>query len=310
MKRITHLLFAILFIFILALPVQAATPKLSKTNVVLLKGKKVTLKAKNAKKVKWSSDNSAVASVSKKGVVKAKKAGTAIISASHSTGVLKCKVTVENPYLSQKAVTITVGEGYNLFLKGTTQKVKWSSSSKKIATVSNGSVVAKKAGKCKITAKISGKSFTCKVTVKNTSKIRQNALSSARSYLRFLSFSRDGLIHQLEYEKYPTADATWAVDHVGADWYKEAVESAKSYLKLCSMSESGLYDQLIFEKFTPEQAKYGVAHSNGNWYQEAKESAASYLRYMSFSHDGLVDQLMYEGFTKSQAEYGVSQNGL
>ena len=48
--------------------------KLNKTKATLYVGKKLTLKVKNTKKkVKWSSSKKAVASVTKKGVVKAKK---------------------------------------------------------------------------------------------------------------------------------------------------------------------------------------------------------------------------------------------
>ena len=46
-------------------------------------------------------------------------------------------------------------------------KVKWSSSNKKVATVnSKGKVVAKKKGTAKISAKVGGKTYRCKVTVK------------------------------------------------------------------------------------------------------------------------------------------------
>jgi hypothetical protein len=87
---------------------------------------------------------------------------------------------------------------------------------------------------------------------------QQNALRSASSYLKFSAFSRSGLIGQLEYEKFSTADATWAVDRVTVDWNEQAAKSAQSYLKMSSFSHPGLVDQLTFEGFTPEQAEYGV----------------------------------------------------
>ena len=47
------------------------------------------------------------------------------------------------------------------------QKVKWSSSQKKVATVSSkGKVIAKKKGKAVITATVKGKKYKCKLTVK------------------------------------------------------------------------------------------------------------------------------------------------
>lgn len=73
----------------------------------------------------------------------------------------------KKPKLSKSSVTITRTKTYKLTLKNATaSKVKWSSSSKAIATVSKGKVTAKKAGKATITAKYKGKSYKCKVTVK------------------------------------------------------------------------------------------------------------------------------------------------
>ena len=68
--------------------------------------------------------------------------------------------------LSKKSVTITKGKSVTLKLKGTKKKPKWSTSNKKIATVSKkGKVVGKKAGNAKITAKLGKKKYVCKVKV-------------------------------------------------------------------------------------------------------------------------------------------------
>ena len=90
---------------------------------------------------------------------------------------------------------------------------------------------------------------------------KQNALKSAKSYLSFSAFSRKGLIEQLEYEKYSTEDATYAVDNCGANWNEQAVKSAKSYLSFSSFSHDGLVEQLEYEGFTHEQAEYGVTQN-------------------------------------------------
>lgn len=74
----------------------AAKPKLSKTKLTLTVGKTAKLKVKNYKgTVKWSSNKKKVAAVSKKGVVTAKKKGTAVITAKAGKKKLKCKVTVK-----------------------------------------------------------------------------------------------------------------------------------------------------------------------------------------------------------------------
>ena len=74
----------------------AAKPKLSKTKLTLKVGKTAKLKVKNYKgTVKWTSNKKKTASVSKKGVVSAKKKGTAVITAKAGKKKLKCKVTVK-----------------------------------------------------------------------------------------------------------------------------------------------------------------------------------------------------------------------
>ncbi|MDD4689329.1 MAG: Ltp family lipoprotein [Eubacteriales bacterium] len=91
---------------------------------------------------------------------------------------------------------------------------------------------------------------------------QKNALKAAKSYLDFSGFSYDGLIKQLEFEKYSHEDAVFAADNCGADWNEQAVKSAKSYLSTSSFSKDGLIEQLEFDGFTKEQAAYG-AKENG-----------------------------------------------
>ena len=70
--------------------------------------------------------------------------------------------------LDQKKFTLTEGERFTLTLKGTGKKATCTSSNKRIATVTKKgcNVVAKKAGKVTITAKVGSKKVKCKVTVK------------------------------------------------------------------------------------------------------------------------------------------------
>lgn len=85
-----------------------------------------------------------------------------------------------------------------------------------------------------------------------------NAVVKAREYLDYSAFSRTGLIHQLEYEKFSTADATYAVDKLAVNWNAQAAKKAKEYLDYSSFSAQGLYEQLVYEGFTSAQATYGV----------------------------------------------------
>ncbi len=86
----------------------------------------------------------------------------------------------------------------------------------------------------------------------------RNALKSALQYLEYSAFSYSGLIEQLEYEGFTTSEATYAVDHCGADWNEQAYQSALQYLEYSSFSKQGLIEQLEYEGFTTEQAQYGV----------------------------------------------------
>ena len=95
------------------------------------------------------------------------------------------------------------------------------------------------------------------------STAQQNAIESAESYLDFSAFSQSGLIDQLAFEGYSTADATFAVESLDVDWNEQAAKSAASYLEMTSFSLSGLIDQLVFEGFTPEQAAYGANQAYG-----------------------------------------------
>ena len=79
---------------------------------------------------------------------------------------------------SNKSITLNVGKTCTLKVTGIKKKVTWSSSNKKIATVSaKGKITAKKRGYCTITAKYGKKKLTYKVTVKQPVKsivLKQN----------------------------------------------------------------------------------------------------------------------------------------
>lgn len=70
--------------------------------------------------------------------------------------------------LSKTSATVYTGGTLNLKISGTSSDVKWSSSSSKIAKVSDkGVVTGLKAGKATIVAAIGSKKYKCSVTVKN-----------------------------------------------------------------------------------------------------------------------------------------------
>jgi len=87
----------------------------------------------------------------------------------------------------------------------------------------------------------------------------QNAVQKAQDYLSISAFSRSGLIEQLEYSGFSTADATYAVSALTVDWNQQAAQKARDYLSISAFSRSGLIEQLEYSGFTPNQAEYGAS---------------------------------------------------
>lgn len=119
--------------------------------------------------VKWTSSNSKIADVDQFGYVTAKKKGNCVITAKLNCGKqMKCKISVANPpaYINYYKCTMCRSDTEKLKIMYTTGKVKWTSSNKKIATVSsNGIVKAIGIGKCKITGTVGKKKYYCDIQV-------------------------------------------------------------------------------------------------------------------------------------------------
>lgn len=130
--------------------------------------------------VKWSTSNGGVAIVNDKGVVTAAGGGIAIIKCTSDDGGFQatCIVTVKEPSasitLNHTSYKLGLGKKVQLTAtvnnpNATDKSVTWSTSNKKIATVtSTGRVTGKKIGKCVIRAVAndgSGVSATCSIRV-------------------------------------------------------------------------------------------------------------------------------------------------
>lgn len=81
------------------------------------------------------------------------------------------------PKISAKAKTLAAGKSFALKVKGARGKIKWSSTNRKVATVtSKGKVKAKKMGTATVTAKIGGKRVaSCKVTVRKAAAAHEHS---------------------------------------------------------------------------------------------------------------------------------------
>ena len=159
-----------------------ATSKISglAKKMTVQKGAKATLKpvitpATSQQKVTYSSSNKKVATVSSKGIITAKKAGTAKITV--KSGSKKVTVTVTVPKTKTTAITVgekasvKKGKTYSLKAKvvpsNSDEKITYSTSNKKIATVSkSGKIKGMKKGTATITIKSGKVTKKVKVTVK------------------------------------------------------------------------------------------------------------------------------------------------
>ena len=127
-------------------------------------------------KVTYSSSNKKVATVSSKGVIKAKKVGTAKITVKSGKKkvVVTVKVTgVKTTNLSGVPAAKNISKRKSFKIKAiatpknTDEKITFKSSNKKVATVtSKGVVKGLKKGAATITVQSGSKKMTCKVTVK------------------------------------------------------------------------------------------------------------------------------------------------
>lgn len=160
-----------------------ATIKLNLTSITLqqkqsTKAVKVTM-AKGDSVKSWTSSNKKIATVDKKGMIKAVKKGTAKITVTLKSGK-KATVTVkvQTSKVATSKITglkskVTVKKGKTLTLKPvlspitSKDKITYKTSNKSVATVSSkGVITGKKKGTAKITVKAGKKSYVVTVTVK------------------------------------------------------------------------------------------------------------------------------------------------
>ena len=151
----------------------------SRTAATIYKGNKLQLRSyvspSNAtnRTVKWTTNNPYVATVSSAGLVTAKGAGKATITARTTDGTkltASCQITVRNKTLNVTPAKLTLVKGKYRTLKVTgapavtTKNVKFYTTNSRIATVSNtGRIYARNVGTCKI--KVVGNGLTKYVTL-------------------------------------------------------------------------------------------------------------------------------------------------
>lgn len=156
-------------------------------------GDTMKLSVPSNKKAKWRSYNTLIATVDQNGKVLGKRAGEVLIEAKTSnktyTWLIQVMPKVKTVYeydvskpigISCKKKTLLVGKTFTLKLNGINyNEVKWTSSNKKVATVSrNGKVTAKKAGNATIKADVGKKAYRCKIVVsEKTLSVNKKSIS-------------------------------------------------------------------------------------------------------------------------------------
>lgn len=95
-KKMATMMMLVLMLVVTAMPVSAASMKLSKKSAILKTGQSITLQVKGSKKkAKWTTSNKKVATVNQRGKITAKKPGKTTITAKIGKKKLTCKVTVK-----------------------------------------------------------------------------------------------------------------------------------------------------------------------------------------------------------------------
>ena len=123
--------------------------------------------ASGSGKITYKTSNKKIASVNSSGKVTGVKKGTAKITFSQNNKSWSFKVHIKNPKLNAKSKTLKKGKTFKIKITGKVGKAKFSTSNKKIASVSKGGKVkAKKKGKATITVKTNGIKLKCKIKVK------------------------------------------------------------------------------------------------------------------------------------------------
>ena len=191
---------------------EKTEPVVAVTNVVLntdattiLVGKAAALTATvlpidaSESGVTWTSDNEAIATVDKNGVVTAKAAGEAVITVTTVDGgkTASCKITVKEETQKEISVTGVIFDKSSITMRpaeketltvsilpedATNKNISWTNTNEKVATISrDGEIVAISEGTTMIiaTSEDGGKTATCTVTVvkEGTEEIKVESIS-------------------------------------------------------------------------------------------------------------------------------------
>lgn len=199
--------------------------------------------------------------------------------------------------LSDKKITLGVGSTKLLTVTGTKSRVVWTSSKATIATVSKtGQVTAKKEGTTTITAVVSKKEYTCKVTVYKIKTVTSGAVTYVipNNWTSKVVLEQGNNISVAAYPK--TADTTVGSSNVAIAITETGTEKP-DYSIIKSSFEAAVTEDLLVSQFAQSGMEASINNFNtsdfetnlGTAFQisyKAKVSAAGKTQTMS--------QVLYE----------------
>lgn len=286
--RIAILLIMLLLIFVPTEKTYAVIKpvKINYTKKILYTGEQFQLKLKGAKnKIKWTSQDPRVVTVSSKGRLIAKDCGKTIISAKLGFRTYKCLVTVisknfETLILDKSIINLKMGDcyytKYAIFPKNKTYKkeISYSSKDPEIAFVTqDGCIVAKNIGETIVEGKSNGLSSSCKVIVRDTPysyrykarSIVKEVTSSDMDDASKVKNLYQWMISNLD--KYESdADAKKHIDLLFSNWLEyDSRGIAESYKNLLNFA--GIESRIV-EFWTPQNIEMylNAVKIEGEWY--------------------------------------------
>lgn len=272
MKKIMKRMLSIVIMLITALtmcavPVSAATIKLSKTKANLPVGYQTTVKVSGTKKkVKWYTSDSSVIKVSVSGntaKVVGKKTGTAYLYAKVSNKTLKCKFTVKKAFITTSKSSVTVDKGdtskVTLNVKGS-HSLGFSNSNKNVCSVSFGewvgdsvslTIKGKKAGTSVIKVYAKGYPSSTAKTIRVTVNDDKNNKSDESTVLYFDGTNWYVLTYESEIES--TDDTDTDSDSVSSSKAEDVIDIVNQKRAAAGLSPLESDDKL--NKAAAERAK-------------------------------------------------------
>lgn len=291
-----------LMLLLMLMPAEASAAGISKRSATLLRGQSFTLFVKDTtRSVKWSSSKRSVARVNSAGVVKARKAGKAVITAKVGKKKYKCTVTVRQPVtrIALSKASVTIKKGKSKTIKATIKPgnaykkaIKWKSSDSKIASVSKkGKVTAKAAGTAVITAKAkdgSGVTAVCLVTVRDP----DNPIQLSASSMTLFQGEAKKLTVTGTQAEIVWASSNNAIATVAADGTVTGIASGKA--KIMAMTKDGLWyaycDVTVRDSAADPSAQAQRFLSILAKYSSYIQSAAAQGRYMAYSNSSALNR--------------------